>query len=154
MAEMRMRAFSIVVAFWGLTCSGWASVPPHERTSMIGGIPGGAQVAEDRGSMIAAITRALVSTMVGETIARSMDDTDRAMVLHALENGRAGASSRWRNPHSRNLYAVTLIRAYDAQQGPCLEYTVEGIIGGEKGDKVHSTACRRSDGNWEVANDN
>jgi surface antigen len=120
---------------------------------IVGSILNGAQVAEDRDSAIATITRALVSTMVGDTIARSMDDTDRTMVLHTLENGRGGVPSRWRNPHSRNMYTVTLIRAYDVAQGPCLEYTVEAVIGGN-GDKVHSTACLLPDGSWDVANHN
>ena len=151
-AATGLRVFSVIV-LWGLACSGWASVQPHERTGMIvGSIPNGTQAAEDRDSAVATITRTLVSMMIGETIARSMDDTDRTMVLHTLENGRGGVPSRWRNPDSHNMYTVTLIRAYDVAQGPCLEYTVEAVIGG-KGDKVHSTACLRSDGSWDVAND-
>lgn len=151
---MRMRAFLLTVVFLGLACSGWASVQPPERAGVIlGSILNGVQLGEDADGAIAASVRALVKTMVGETIARSMDDVDRSMVLHTLENGRGGVPSRWRNPRSRNLYTVTLIRAYDVAQGPCLEYTVEAVIGG-KGDKVHSTACLQPDGRWDVGNEN
>ncbi|MBI3041948.1 MAG: hypothetical protein HYY78_03890 [Betaproteobacteria bacterium] len=109
-------------------------------------------MVEDRGGVIANVMHALVSAMVGKAIARSMDDVDWKMVLHALEFGRAGVPSRWRNPESRNTYAVTLVRSYDASDGLCLEYTVEAIIGG-KGDRAHNTACRLPDGSWSVTDD-
>lgn len=144
----------LTVVLWGLATSGSATVQPPERTGVIlGSILNRVRVGEDAESAITTTARALVRTMIGEVMARSMDEVDRSMVLYTLENGPGGVPSRWRNPRSRNMYAVTLIRAYDVSQRPCLEYTVEAVIGG-KGDKVHSTACLLPDGSWDVANHN
>jgi surface antigen len=64
---------------------------------------------------------------------------------------RSGVPSQWRNLDSGNQYRVTPTRTYETAQGPCREYTVDGLIGGKRETMV-GTACRQADGSWRVMN--
>jgi surface antigen len=146
-----MRVFSMVAVSWALALPGWATVSPHERAAMdVGRVLDKvleARAGESREGAIGTVMRAVVKALLGEAMARSMDNTDLMMTLLALENDRAGVRSRWRNPHTGNLYSVTSTRTYDASGRACLEYSTEAVIGGKQ-DKVHGTACRQKDGSW------
>ena len=80
-----------------------------------------------------------------------MDDTDRLKAAQALETSPTGVASQWRNPDTGYEYVVTPTRTVQTAQGPCREYTMDGVIGG-RSEKVYGTACRQPDGSWRVVN--
>ena len=130
-----------------------ASQGPQEQTGMvIGGVLGGilgAQVGEGSGSTAATIIGAMAGMAVGGAVGRSMDEQDRRKTSHTLETVRSGVPSHWRNPDSGNEYRVTPTRTFQTAQGPCREYTVDGLIGGRR-ETLVGTACRQADGSWRV----
>jgi surface antigen len=132
-----------------------ASQGPQEQAGMvIGGVLGGiigAQVGEGSGSTAATIIGAMAGMAVGGAVGRSMDEQDRRKTAHTLETVRSGVPSHWRNPDSGNEYRVTPTRTFQTAQGPCREYTVDGLIGGKR-ETLVGTACRQADGSWRVMN--
>jgi surface antigen len=152
---MRTSAVCAAVVWCGIALSGCTTPPTKEQSGMvIGGILGGvlgAQVGEGSGKTVATIVGTLAGAAIGGSVGRSMDETDRLKTAVALENVRTGVPSRWRNPDSGNEYTVVPTRTYETAQGPCREYTVEGMIGGKR-DTVYGTACRQPDASWRVAN--
>jgi len=88
---------------------------------------------------------------VGGNIGRSMDDSDRLKTAHALESVHTNVPSRWVNPDTRAQYTVTPTRTFDAPSGPCREFTVQAVIGGQP-ETVYGTACRQPDGSWKTIN--
>ena len=128
---------------------------PNEQAGMIiGGIMGGLigqQVGDGRGQTAATIIGTLVGSSIGGAIGRSMDDTDRLKVGHSLETVRTGVPSTWRNPDTQSQYTVTPTRTYEQGGGPCREYSLEAVIGGEN-ERLYGTACRQPDGSWKIIN--
>lgn len=68
-----------------------------------------------------------------------------------LETVRTGVPFSWRNPDSGNEYMVLPTRTLDTASGPCRDYSIDAVIAGKK-DTLFGTACRQSDGSWQVRN--
>lgn len=139
-----------------LALAGCATGPTQEQAGMmiggaLGGI-GGSQIGGGRGRTAAIIIGTLAGTAIGGSIGRTMDENDRLKAAHSLETVRTGVSSNWRNPDTGNSYTFTPTRTMETVRGgPCREYTMDAIIGGKR-EKVYGTACRQSDGSWEMQN--
>ena len=118
--------------------------------AVVGGIVGH-QIGGGAGRDVATVIGAIAGGAVGNRIGRTMDDNDRIRTAQVLETGRTGAPVYWRNPDNGYEYTVAPTRTYDAAQGPCREYTVDSVIGGER-QKVYGTACRQPDGSWRAQN--
>jgi surface antigen len=144
-----------VAAVLALGLSGCAVQGPQEQGGMvIGSIVGGvlgAQVGSGSGRTAATILGTVIGASVGGNIGRHMDDSDRLKTAYALENVRTSVPSRWVNPDTRTQYTVTPTRTYTANSGPCREYTVQALIGGQP-ETVYGTACRQPDGSWKTVN--
>jgi surface antigen len=140
-----------------LAVSGCANYGQQEQAGMvIGGALGGllgAQVdSHQHGSntrTAAIIVGTLAGAAIGGSIGRSMDDLDRMRTAQSLEAVRTGVPSSWRNPDTGNQYTVTSTRTFEQATGPCREYTIDAVIGGQP-DKVYGTACRQPDGSWKI----
>lgn len=136
---------------------GCGTPPGHEQEqagTVLGAVVGGvlgSQIGQGGGRVAAGILGTMVGGVVGANVGRSMDDTDRLKAAQALETGRTGVPSTWRNPDSGHEYTVTPTRTTQTAQGPCREYTMDGVIGG-RSEKVYGTACRQPDGSWRVVN--
>lgn len=151
-----MKTLKIVMGLsLGLLMAACAGPQAHEQSGMlIGGALGGVlgnQIGGGTGRTVATIVGAVAGSMVGGAIGRSMDDTDRLKTAQVLEGVRTGVPTEWRNPDTGNQYEVTPTRTYDSGSGPCREYTVDAIIGGEH-QKIYGTACRQPDGSWRAVN--
>lgn len=141
-----------VVCCVGLTACA-TSGEQHEQAGMIiGGILGGAlgsQVGEGSGRTAATILGTIVGASIGGSVGQSMDETDRLKAAHSLETVRTGVPSSWRNPDTGYDYTFTPTRTYEMRTGPCREYQIDALIGGEE-KIVYGTACRQADGSWKV----
>ncbi|WP_018880032.1 RT0821/Lpp0805 family surface protein [Thioalkalivibrio sp. ALE9] len=125
----------------------------QEQAGMvIGGVLGGvlgSQVGSGRGRTAAIIAGTLAGAAIGGSVGQSMDEVDRLKTAQTLESVRTGVPSRWVNPDSGNQYTVVPTRTYETTAGPCREYTIDAVIGGQT-EQVYGTACRQADGSWRV----
>lgn len=137
-----------------LALPGCTAPPTQQQTgSVIGGVLGGvlgSHVGGGHGRTAATIVGSIVGSSVGGAVGRSMDQQDRLMLSHSLENARTGTTSHWRNPDTGVDYTVKPTRTFEAGSTPCREYVVDGTIGGKQ-EQVIGTACRQADGSWRAA---
>jgi surface antigen len=150
---MKNSALQSIILAGVLATSGCANPPTHEQEGMvIGSILGGllgTQVGQGHGRTAAIIAGTMIGAFIGGSVGRSMDDTDRLKAAHTLESVRTGVPSTWRNPDTGNQYSVVPTRTYNTGSGPCREYTIDAMIGGQR-EQVYGTACRQPDGSWLV----
>jgi surface antigen len=127
----------------------------QEKSGMvIGGVLGGvlgSQLGGGHGRTSAIILGTLVGAAIGGSVGHSMAEVDRLKTARTLETVRTGVPTSWTNPDSGNQYVVVPTRTIEVAGGPCREYTIDAIVGGKK-DTVFGTACRQTDGSWQVRN--
>jgi surface antigen len=153
---MYLRERLLTAGISALLLSGCANYQSQQEQSgmVIGGLLGGvlgSQVGHGQGRTTAIILGTLAGTAIGGSLGRSMADTDRLKVSQTLEGVRTGVPSAWTNPDSGNHYVVVPTRTIDTPSGPCRDYSIDAVIAGRK-DKVYGTACRQTDGSWQVRN--
>jgi surface antigen len=123
----------------------------REQTGqVIGGVAGaaaGTQVGGGSGRTAATIGGALIGAFVGGQVGSRMDEKDYQQTSMALENSQTGQSTQWVNPDSGNQYSIQPTRTYQADSGPCRDYTMAAVIDG-RNETVTGTACRQADGTW------
>lgn len=121
---------------------------------VIGGVLGGvlgSHIGGGRGRTAAIIAGTMVGAAIGGSVGRSMDDVDRMKTAQTLETVRTGVPAQWRNPDTGAQYTVVPTSTFDTPAGPCREYTIDAVIGGQR-EKVYGTACRQPDGTWQARN--
>jgi surface antigen len=124
----------------------------EEQGVIIGMIAGGLlgyQVGDGSGQVLATMVGSMAGAMIGGNIGRSMDEQDQMRTSLALENVRTGVPTAWVNPDTGYEYTVTPTSTYEADSGPCREYTLDAQIGG-KTEQIYGTACRQPDGSWQT----
>ena len=104
----------------------------------------------------AVVIGALAGGILGNAVARSMDERDRQYYARArydaLEYGPSGRPSYWHNPDSGNHGYVTPSPAYERAPGEyCREYQQTITVGG-RAEQAYGTACRQPDGTWQIVN--
>jgi surface antigen len=119
---------------------------------ILGGVAGaaaGSQVGEGSGQTVATIAGALIGAVVGERIGARMEDDDEQYTALALEENETGETAAWENPDTGNEFWVTPTETFEDSGRPCREF--EFRVETEDGeDEQERTACRNSDGTWEI----
>jgi surface antigen len=127
-------------------------IDKSDAGQILGGVAGaaaGSQVGEGSGQTAAMIAGALIGSVVGERIGARMEDDDMRQAGLALENNRTGETAAWENPDTGNEFHVTPTETYDRDGRPCREFDFR--VETDRGSDVRErTACRSSDGTWEV----
>jgi len=122
---------------------------------VVGGALGGllgSQVSgkHDDWRTAAIIAGTMAGAAIGGSIGQTMDEVDRMKTAQSLEAVRTGVPSAWQNPDTGNQYSVTPTRTFVTAEGPCREYTINALIGGQQ-ETVYGTACRQPDGSWSTS---
>ena len=83
---------------------------------------------------------------------KSLDDVDQAFMTehfnHAMESTMTGQSSSWTNPSSGTQVRVSPTRTFQQENSTyCRDFT-QSI--GDKDPAIRGTACRGSDGSWQI----
>lgn len=133
------------------------SVNKQDIGTLAGAIGGGVighNIGGGAGQTVATIAGTLLGGAIGSSIGASLDNADMAAYnsasRRALEETPAGQSLPWKNPQSGNHGTITPSGYYkDASGKYCREYTQTIVIGGKK-QSGHGTACRESDGTWQI----
>ena len=117
---------------------------------------GGSQIGKGRGQLAATGAGVLVGALIGRNLGLSLDRVDQIYATrnrhHSLEYSKSGDRSGWRNPDTGNYGNTTPLNIFRGERNQyCREYQTEVIIGGHH-HASYGTACRRSDGSWELVN--
>lgn len=126
----------------------------EQQGQVIGAVAGGVlgnQIGSGSGRTVATIAGTILGGYIGGNIGRQMDDRDRNRTAQILEDTPTYESSSWQNPDTGTRYSVTPTKTYYAESRPCREYTTDAWIDGQR-ETLYGTACRQSDGSWQVAN--
>ncbi len=120
----------------------------------IGAVTGGviaAKVADGDKQILAILGGVVLGAIVGGLIGKSMDDIDQACVGAALEHGRDGERVRWTSADGTRYAVIPRKTARSDDGRNCREYTTKSVIDGKRKSDF-GTACRRSDGTWQLTN--
>lgn len=130
---------------------------PRENTGTLLGAGGGALLGAavaggGPGSRLAgAAIGGLLGGLVGNRIGAALDEDDKrrayAAQMDALEHGRSGVATSWKNPDSGHYGAVIPGPAYADNGHNCRSYTHTIYISGRP-ETARGTACRNPDGTW------
>lgn len=149
-----------VVAFTLAACAGspdGSGPGPRENTGTLlgagtGALLGAAVAGGGTGDRLAgAAIGGLLGGLVGNRIGAALDEDDKrrayAAQMDALERGRSGVATSWKNPDSGHYGAVVPGPAYASNGRNCRSYTHTIYIGGRP-ETARGTACRNPDGTW------
>jgi surface antigen len=153
----------VIIAAMGLTLAACAGSPngtgpgQRENTGTLlgagsGALLGAAVAGGGTGSRLAgAAIGGLLGGLVGNRIGAALDEEDKrrayAAQMDALERGRSGVATSWKNPDSGHYGAVIPGPAYAENGRHCRSYTHTIYIGGRP-ETARGTACRNPDGTW------
>ncbi|MBI2752031.1 MAG: hypothetical protein HYX46_00710 [Betaproteobacteria bacterium] len=113
----------------------------------VGGVAG-SRPAKGAERATAILLGSAIVVVIAAKVGRSVDDTDRACIGHALELAANGRTVAWVNPDSRVRYELVPMKGFYTHQGvPCREFSVRMRIKGSE-EQVHAAACRRDEGLW------
>ena len=113
------------------------------------GAAAGAAIAKN--NAVGAVVGGLVGGLVGGAIGRHMDNTDQQQLAQTFETNPTGRSSEWTNPDTGYTYSATPTGTFEQDNRPCRRFTLLGKVEGSTSDEpVTGTACRRTDGTWEI----
>ena len=122
------------------------AVPPGANPGVVIDSPVGSGAGE-------APVGALEGALTGVDVGASLTEEDRAIALQAeyeaLEYGRSGQPTLWRNRATGNSGEISVGTVYQVNRLDCREYTHKVSIGGHNR-VVRGNACRQPDGVWRV----
>lgn len=94
---------------------------------------------------------AVIGGILGQKIARRMDDGDRRMAAdaeyQALEFGQPGTPTAWENPVTQHRGVIVPEKPYPQGDEYCRGFTHNVDLGGT-GETIREIACRKPDGTW------
>lgn len=125
-----------------------------ESGTLVGAVAGGllgSQVGKGSGRVAGAAVGAFLGGVVGNEIGRRMDEVDRRAAMEAeyraLETGRTGAPTPWRNPNTGHYGNVVPGKPYKVNSLDCRSYSHTIYISGRP-ETITGQACRNPDGTW------
>jgi surface antigen len=157
-ARVWRAAVAVLAAVSATTCASMKETYEDNPKAVLGTVVGAAVgvgivalAGGTPGSMAAA---GAAGALVGGFLGNRLDERDKRMAREAankaFESGRTGQSTEWSNPDTGNSGSVTPTKTYQLANGQyCRMYTQDIVVSGET-HQTHGTACRKSDGTWEV----
>ena len=125
--------------------------------TVIGGVGGGllgSTIGRGNGRLLATGAGAVLGGLAGSSLGKSLDKADAAYANRnaqtAFETAPPGQTLPWQNPQSGNSGSVTPKAPYQNSNGQyCREFTQTIVVGGQQ-QQGYGTACRQSDGTWQI----
>ncbi len=114
----------------------------------------GSQIGGGSGKKFAIAGGVLAGGFIGNNIGKKLDCADQDYhydtTQSALEYKKSGGSAAWSNPDTGHAGSVTPTHTYIAADGrPCREFNQTIIVDGQE-ESITDTACRQSDGTWQI----
>lgn len=136
-----------------VSLTGCSNMTKQDVGTVSGGVIGGligSQFGGGTGQLLAIGVGTLAGAYLGNSIGKSMDDTDRLKMNQALENQPVGQPAYWKNQNTGTTYKVTPTRNVQVHGNRyCREYRTTADIAGKQ-QQIYGTACRQPDGSWKV----
>ncbi|MGI9407539.1 MAG: RT0821/Lpp0805 family surface protein [Hyphomicrobiaceae bacterium] len=155
--KQRILAGCVVLTLVLAGCTGPnGTVSKSDAGLAVGAIAGGVignQFGKGKGNVAATALGAVIGGIVGSDIGRQLDDADRRIAgeaeYSALETGKSGVATPWRNPDSGHYGTVVPSQPYKLGGGDrdCRDYSHTVYISGQP-ETLRGTACRNGDGTW------
>lgn len=118
---------------------------------VIGGAVIGSTIGGGAGRAVAVVGGGLLGGLLGNQIGQSLDNADRAEYARASQAAmNNGSTQSWKNSstgHRGTIHPQKRFKNSDGQY--CREYTQTIYVEG-KPHQGHGTACRQSDGAWDI----
>lgn len=156
---MRKIAVALVVAplALGACQNGTSDITTGQAVGTAGGAAAGgligSQIGSGTGQLAATGAGVLIGALIGSHIGKSLDPGDRTEANGAFNQATTapiGETIEWNNPDSGNRGTVTPVREGRTNDGRlCREYRTTVYVDGQY-EEGRGTACRNSDGTWEM----
>ena len=151
----RLRALVVAAPVAALVAGCGPDGPNKADTGLaVGAIAGGLlgnTVGRGNGRIATTAIGAVIGGIVGSEIGRALDKQDRILAQQAefaaLESGRSGERTPWRNPDSGRYGEVIPSPPYKRGRVDCRDFTHKIYIDGRP-QAMRGTACRNPDGTW------
>lgn len=124
----------------------------EEAGQILGGVAGaaaGSQIGDGSGQTIATVAGALIGSVIGERLGARADRDDYRRTASVLESNDDYETTEWENPRTDNEFAVTPVNTWNQDGRPCREFRFRVETPRGTDTRVR-TACRQSDGTWEI----
>lgn len=155
-----MRRIGILVVALPLAfgaCENLGEYGSRETIGTLGGAAVGAavgsQIGSGTGTILATGAGALLGGFLGREIAQRLEPSDQSRAESAFTEASeapVGETVSWRNPDTGNRGTVTPVDETRTEDGRlCREYETTIYVEGQY-EEATGTACRRSDGTWEM----
>ena len=133
-------------------CASLTACATREGTGTVLGAGAGAAAgaAIAKNDAVGAVVGGLVGGLVGREIGQYMDQRDPSRLVQAFEYNQTGATSQWTNPDTGYSYAATPTNTFQSENRPCRRFTLLADVEGSSDERVNGTACRQSDGSWQI----
>ena len=135
-----------------LVCASVSACATNEGTGTVlgagAGAAAGAAIAKD--DAVGAVVGGLLGGLVGREIGRYMDQHDQSLLAQTFETSPTGRTSQWTNPDTGYSYAATPTETFQDANRPCRRFTLAADLEGSNDERVTGTACRQSDGTWQI----
>ena len=141
-----------------LSLAACADKGPGETIGTVaGGVLGavlGSKFGSGTGKAAAVAIGAVAGAWGGSKLGQELDKADKVYAQRtaqdAMEYNKNGQTSTWRNPDTGNSGTVTPERTYENSTGKdCREFETSIYVEGEQ-EKGTGTACRETDGTWQI----
>ncbi len=114
----------------------------------------GSQFGGGKGKIAAVAIGAIAGAWGGSELGKKLDEDDKVYAQRtaqdAMEYNKAGQTSTWRNPDSGNSGTVKPVQTYENAAGKdCRQFETSIFVDGEQ-EKGTGTACRQTDGTWQI----
>lgn len=151
---MKMK-FAVVIGA-GLALAACQTGPGQVGGGIVGATVGGlagSQIGSGTGTMVAVGVGSALGGLIGSELGRMLDERDQQQhaqtYQQAMERAPAGEARSWSNPDSGNRGQITPVRTYQRDGRDCRDFTQTIYVDG-RAETGRGTACRASDGTWQV----
>ncbi|MEM7620139.1 MAG: RT0821/Lpp0805 family surface protein [Pseudomonadota bacterium] len=146
----------VILLFLPLTSCASFGISNQEGGTIIGAVAGGivgSQFGGGAGRIAATLAGVVIGGIIGNKIGENLDEADRQAAAEAeysaLEYGRTGVATPWRNPDTGHYGTVVAGNPYKNDRYFCREFTHTIHIDGSP-TSAKGTACREEDGTWRI----
>jgi surface antigen len=135
-----------------LACASFQACASKQGTGAVVGAGTGAAAgaAIAKNDALGAVVGGLVGGLIGSEVGRRMDQRDQNQLTRTFEYNPTGRSTEWNNPDTGYSYSATPTATFEREDRPCRRFTLEADVEGSSDEQVTGTACRRTDGTWEI----
>ena len=120
----------------------------------LGGLAG-SFIGDGGGQLVAVGVGTLIGAIMGNEVGKSLDRADKLALAQAqqdaLEHGKSGVKTTWKNPDSKNSGEVVPYPAYRQENGTICREFLQVIMVGDEVESAQGIACREPAGTWKLS---